>query len=267
MDRTKHKLRKAQELTVSAFTEIAYDTWLISLETPPGALHGFCPGQFCDIGVPRAGEKLLRRPFSIYRTFAEADELQLLIGVVGSGTRALVESLRWTETLNALLPLGHGFEIPDDARRLWIVGGGLGMGALGSVAQTYRDREIRGFFGFRSARYIPGKQHLPEGLASVDIATDDGSTGRRGFVTDLVASALAADRPDLILACGPSSMYSTLRDVTRAAGIPVQISVEERMGCGTGGCETCVCSVGGKYLKTCTDGPVFPLNEVDVYGG
>lgn len=253
----------AHECEVRRNENVARATQLLTMRAPESVFEAFSPGRFCDVAVPHARQMLLRRPFSIYTADAEAGEISILFAAVGAGTEELARVVPG-EILNVLMPLGHGFDVPDTAKTIWLVGGGLGVGALGSVAPAYPDRTFVGFFGFRSADRIPDKRCLPQGLSASCVATEDGSSAQKGFVTDLVADAARDRAPDLILACGPSGMYQALRQLA-GDSVPVQVSVEERMGCGTGGCETCVCRVRGRYLKSCTDGPVFNLDEVDEY--
>lgn len=250
---------------VAALHEIARDTFRLALDVPQFFFDTFAPGRFANVKVPGAKQMLLRRPFSIYEVDPAASTAAILFKVIGAGTKILSQ-VKPGEYLNVLMPLGKGFQVDDRVRTIWTVGGGAGLGALGSVASAYPQVNTIGFFGFRSAKDVPKEEFLPRGLCETYLATEDGSTGAQGLVTDLVAQALEDGAPDLILACGPSRMYAVLKQVV-GTRLPVQISVEERMGCGTGGCETCVCAVKGHYLKSCTDGPVFLLSEVDEYAG
>lgn len=247
------------ECVVQSNTEVAADTWLLSLCPPEDFFDRFTPGQFAHVKIPCSRQMLLRRPFSVYMADRASGTISLIFRVVGDGTEILAEC-RQGDKLNVLLPLGKGFTIDDGVQNIWLVGGGLGIGALGTVATSYPDRTVRGLFGFRSIKDVPTPA-LPPGLASTDIVTEDGSQGEQGLITEFVAQALLDGQPDLVLACGPAPMYRALRDVLGTA-VPAQISVEERMGCGTGGCETCVCRVGSAYVKSCTEGPIFQLSEV-----
>lgn len=96
------------------------------------------------------------------------------------------------------------------------------------------------------------------------MTTDDGSYGQKGFATDLVAGQIAADRPDVILSCGPTCFFESLKKEVEGTGVLTYASLEQRMGCGTGGCGVCVCAVGGENKRICMEGPIFDLAEVDL---
>lgn len=239
--------------------KIAQDTHLLVIRLPEGALEGFVPGQFAHIRIPNAKQLVLRRPFSICTANPAAGEVSVVYKVRGEGTEELTR-VKPGDTLNVLGPLGTGFRIPAERSKIWLVGGGVGSAPLFSVPIIYPGHDYEVFVGFSSLSHAFGTTYF-NGLFPVHVCTDDNSTRRSMPVTQLVRSALETGRPDLMLACGPAAMYRELAKITQ--DVEVQISIEERMGCGIGGCETCVCSVGGDFVKSCTDGPVFNLKEVD----
>lgn len=244
---------------------VARDTFQLVVKSPEVFFSKFQPGQFAHIEIPCAEQLVLRRPFSVFSADPDAGQVGFVYGIRGTGTLDLAR-VRPGEQLNILMPLGRGFRIDHGHRHVWLVGGGLGSAALGSIAERYRGLDLEGFFGFRTAEDVFLNDARPKGLDVLEICTEDGSAGHNGMVTEIVGQRLQTETPDAILACGPSAFY---RELWRIVGdeIPVQISVEERMGCGIGGCETCVCSVRGAYRKTCSDGPVFDLREVDEFVG
>lgn len=252
---------KRMRCRIARQERIVRNVSLLAIEAPDWFFSSFVPGQFAHIEVPDNPQMVLRRPMSVHSIHPEDGTVRFAYNIVGKGTRALSEA-RAGDELNVIMPLGNGFLITPDMRRIWLVGGGMGAAPLASVLDVHPDREYEVFLGFRSGDDVFGTRHF-EGCRACHIATDDGSQGEKGVITDVLASRLKEERPDAILACGPDGMFHAL--ARTADDVPTQVCVEERMGCGTGGCETCVCKVRGHFLKTCSDGPVFNLKEVDEY--
>lgn len=150
--------------------------------------------------------------------------------------------------------------LKDDMKKVWLIGGGIGIAPLKSLSCKYPDREYTAFLGYRSKECVYQIQDF-ESFATTHVATDDGTFGVAGFCTNLLADELSKDKPDVILACGPLVFFRTLARVI--GDVPAFVSMEQHMGCGTGGCATCVCKIGGEYKKVCTQGPVFDIREVD----
>lgn len=213
------------------------------------------PGQFVEV---QCGGQFLRRPLSICD--AEAGRLRVVFEVKGEGTRALAQT-RATETVNVLGPLGHGFSIHGD--RILLVGGGAGAAPLLFAAKRCPGT-VHAILGFRSA----GTSMLVEAFRSVcpkvEFVTEDGSLGEQGLVDAPLRRRLSAMRYDRILACGPRPMLKAVSQIAAEYGVPCQVSMEERMGCGVGACLVCACKMAdGNYKRVCHDGPVFDSREVD----
>lgn len=239
----------------------AADIMRLVLAVPRPVLERTRPGQFADIEVPDdPGWHILRRPFSIAGIYPETGRAVFYFRTAGPGTRRLAGCTPG-QSLNILLPLGNGYTPPAPGEKIWLVGGGTGVAAIAALPGFYRA-QFTMFAGFRSAAHVFGLREV------VGTETYGAYDSAGVLVTDLVREALLdGGRPDRILACGPEPMYRTLRAILReAGGIPAEVSLEERMGCGTGGCQACVARVGGSLVRTCTDGPVFPLEEVDDLG-
>ncbi|ADG82678.1 dihydroorotate dehydrogenase electron transfer subunit [Thermincola potens] len=243
------------------------------------------PGQFVHIRVGRTMDPLLRRPISLYDIDKEKGILSLLYVVVGRGTRMLSEIEAGAE-LDIMGPLGNGFWLPDRATRCLVVGGGIGVAPLlpliGMLDQAGLEQKI--LYGFRNADAVVGIDVVQEKGWPLAIATDDGSVGHRGFVTDLVKQAITDFKPDYYYVCGPEVMIRNVVWLMKEANIPGQVSLEARMGCGVGACLACTCktrkrtggqqsvtggqlSVAGHeqnfdYSLVCTHGPVFGAGEV-----
>lgn len=251
--------RNEIEAPVVRNEKVAEDTWLLTLQFPRGTFAQFDPGQFAHLRLPEAEEQLLRRPFSVAGVRHETGEADFIYRIRGKGTKRM-RRLTPGSSVNVLCPLGTGYRVPSETSSIWLVGGGVGTAGILAVPMEYPGHDYTSFLGFRSFSCAFGMKEL-SAYGTVFICTDDDSSPKQMPVTDLVREQMGAQRPDLILACGPEAMYAALTDL--AEELEVQVSMEERMGCGTGGCETCVCSIAGTYRKTCTDGPVFDLREVD----
>ncbi|HSZ06617.1 MAG TPA: dihydroorotate dehydrogenase electron transfer subunit [Solirubrobacteraceae bacterium] len=245
---------------------------------PPAA-----PGQFAMIAAAEhwgGGEEqrpYLPRAFSIARL--RGHECHFLLEHVGPGTRRLCE-LRAGDGLWALGPLGRGFTAPDDGRRALLVGGGVGIAPLAILQDTLAgDAAAEGpgsaasasattvLLGFRD-------RARAEGAALLDgarVATDDGSVGHHGLVTELLAAELQRDPHAVVYACGPAAMLEGVRAMCEHTAVPAQLALEAGMACGFGACYGCVVPRrGGGYLRVCVDGPVVDaaeLEHVDEHAG
>jgi len=200
----------------------------------------------------------LPRAFSIARW--RDGEAHYLLEDVGPGTKRLCE-LRAGEGVWALGPLGQGFTAPRDGRRALLVGGGVGIAPL-AILQDELEREsaVAVLLGFRDGPRARGAVLLQ----GARVATDDGSVGHHGFVTDLLAQELEQDAHATVYACGPSPMLEAVRAICDTRGIPAQLALEAGMACGFGACYGCVVPRrGGGYLRVCLDGPVVDAAELD----
>jgi dihydroorotate dehydrogenase electron transfer subunit len=192
----------------------------------------------------------LPRAFSVLRAPAETDELQFLLDDVGPGTERLCE-LQLGDELSILGPLGIGFPPPHDGREALLVGGGVGIAPLA----IWQDQlgGAPALLGFRDAEHARGAALLDD----AEIATDDGSDGHHGLVTELLASRLRVDAHVEVYACGPPAMLEAVRALCAATGTPAQLALESGMACGFGACFGCVVETTDGYLRLCVDGPVI----------
>ena len=220
------------------------------------------PGQFVHI---KCGDALLlRRPISVCTCQEDDPEdlLTIVFEVRGEGTEWLANRPAG-HSVDVMGLLGNGFAITPESRCL-LVGGGIGVPPMVGCAQYTQGRSTA-IVGFRSKEKAILTDWLERECAKVMVATDDGSLGYHGFVDALVRQELEQDKNyDAVLACGPKMM---LRNVAKAAqefGVPCQVSMEERMGCGVGACLVCACGMkDGSRKHVCKDGPVFDSKEVD----
>jgi dihydroorotate dehydrogenase electron transfer subunit len=272
------------------------------------AFAKFEPGQFAQFDlsntalpsldvVPEelrdaSGRKiLLRRPFSFAEVTPDGDKTfaELIYCVVGPATVRMM-TLSTGDRISVIGPLGHGFQIPDGKKTVLLVGGGMGTPPLQHLAQSLTARsdgiDIISLAGAKTAEALPFEGRLDEisqslgfclpefakyGIESL-VATDDGSAGYHGLVTDFLVKWLEeSDTPPddiMICACGPEAMLAAVAQIAAEKNIDCQVSMERRMACGIGLCQSCAveCRVSGSnetiYKMCCQDGPVFDAKEV-----
>ena len=207
----------------------------------------------------------LRRPISICEIDRENETLRLVIESRGGGTNWLC-SLPEGSSLDIIGPLGRGFEVKDTSLKAVFVGGGIGVPPLLQPAGMYGSNATA-ILGFRtaSAKILCGD--FERCGADVMLATDDGTEGHHGLVTDLLLSRLDAAPCDIIYACGPRPMLGAVAAIANERSITCKVSMEERMACGVGACLVCACETlapnGNKrFAQVCKNGPVFSSKEV-----
>lgn len=219
------------------------------------------PGQFAHILVPG---KTLRRPISICDADPEQGTLRLVFQIRGEGTE-LLSQFEEGQKLDVLAPLGHGFTLGDLSRQAVFIGGGIGVPPLLFAAKQFGPNATV-ILGFRSREAVILKEDFEKAGCRVLLCTDDGSAGIHGLVTQPLKEALL-EKKDAVFACGPTPMLKGVAKEARDRGVPCQLSLEERMGCGVGACLVCACKIkkaDGEetYLHVCKDGPVFNAEEV-----
>lgn len=199
------------------------------------------------------GERpFLPRAFSVLRT--RGRELHFLIEDVGLGTKRLCE-LEPGEELLLVGPLGNGFTGPRDGREPLLVGGGVGIAPL-AIWQDELGARTRALLGFRDRAHAAGATLLSAPV----VATDDGSVGHHGRVTDLLAEELD-DRIE-VYACGPPAMLEAVRAMCAERSVPAQLALESGMACGFGACFGCVVPTVDGYVRLCLDGPVLDARKL-----
>jgi dihydroorotate dehydrogenase electron transfer subunit len=203
----------------------------------------------------------------------EQERVELLFQVVGSGTRILSERQEGG-TLDVLGPLGQGFTIAEDASSAVIIAGGIGIAPFPLLLRKLVERTERIIVlaGWRTASDVIVTELLEELGAEVKVATEDGSHGYKGLVTDLLIDVLEKDGleqdPSTLYTCGPTPMLARVSEISAAHDLQCQVSLEEMMACGIGACAGCAVprhtgSEGdGAYALVCRDGPVFDSQEV-----
>jgi dihydroorotate dehydrogenase electron transfer subunit len=224
-------------------------------------------GQFVHIrtaGNADQWDPLLRRPMSLLGVDPATDEGLILVQNVGRGSAWLLER-KPGESLDLLAPLGSAFTVAGNQRHLLMVAGGVGIAPLVMLAEEElpKGAEIVLLIGTQTAEKHLPLHYLPEQIEVIR-ATDDGTLGHHGFVTDLMPEYL--DWADAVFACGPNPMFRSLRvKVEQHRGVrtpPVQVCIEQQMGCGMGVCLGCVVETKHGFARTCTEGPVFRMEAL-----
>lgn len=204
------------------------------------------------------GERpFLARAFSVLRAPAGSDELHFLLEAVGPGTRRLCE-LAPDDRLNLLGPLGRGFRPARAGYRPLLVGGGVGIAPL-AIWQDQLGLSTPALLGFRDHAHARGAAMLAEPT----LASDDGSVGHHGPVTDLLARTLEREAHVEVYACGPPAMLEVVRALCARAGVPAQLALEAPMACGYGACFGCVAPTRRGYVRLCVDGPVLDAADLE----
>lgn len=234
----------------------------------PNIAREAAPGQFVMVKPATSGGPLLRRPFSVFEILRDEGRvtgLSLLSKRVGPTTSRLFEA-EAGEKIRCLGPLGRPFSPVDPPAEAWMVAGGVGLAPFAMLAETLHARgtRMRLYYGGRHASDLFHLDWFDELGVTLVLTTEDGTRGEHGRVTAPLARDLTSNGADaLVYACGPEPMLAAVARLAEAAGRPSQVSVERVMGCGLGGCYSCVIPVkprdGGaaRFVRSCLSGPVF----------
>jgi dihydroorotate dehydrogenase electron transfer subunit len=265
--------------------QLARDTYRLRFEAPELARQ-VLPGQFFMIRSPGVTNPLLGRPFALYDVWCDAAGepvgIDVAYLVVGKMTGLMAS---WTpgDRVEVWGPLGNGFPLAD-CRQLVLVAGGIGntpfpavaREALGlrrygnrSISQPLPADRVTFCYGVRSAEYLAGLDDFASLGIDVRLATDDGSHGHKGFVTDLVEQRLPGPGKEYsrVYCCGPEPMMRAVAQLAARHQVPCWLSLETPMACGFGACFSCVTRVklpngDWDYRRTCVEGPIFPAEQL-----
>ncbi len=251
-------MKKIHQVKILKNMKIAKDTYQMNLEAINVPLEDFKPGMFIHIQIEGAG-LLLRRPISIFSVDEKNEILSIIYKDLGQGTH-LMTLMKPFEMLNFLGPLGNSFPLKEDGEAVVLVGGGVGIPPLYELGKRLREKgvEVTTVLGFRDQESVFCIEDFKT-LGPVYVATEDGSIGTKGFVTQVLDQENF--NFDVIYACGPKVMLRALDEKykDRKEGY---FSFEERMACGTGACYGCMVETHAGLKRVCKDGPVFMLGEV-----
>jgi len=250
--------------------------FLLEIDCPPIATR-IRPGQFVMLKVSEGFHPILRRPFSVYKSYPEdppdkkkRGRFSVQYKVVGTGTQKMSE-FRKGDQVDLIGPLGNGFTLPDPlpSSDILFVGGGVGAVTLYPLGEVLRERKLSVFVGGRTKKDLLCIQDFKNLNAAMFTATEDGSAGFKGTVIDLFSSHIKKRKRHemgYVYSCGPIGMLEGLAQKIKGKGFIAQASLEARMACGFGACWGCTVRTRDPqtpYQRVCKDGPVFNLEQID----
>ena len=258
------------DLKVKAVERLSEKHVLLKL-TDENPLPEMLPGQFVEVRVDGSSTTFLRRPISINFVDRQANELLLMVAMVGDGTRQLGQ-LHVGDSLNCVLPLGNGFTVQSDSialphqdgknamQKVLLVGGGVGVAPLLYLGAELKAQgcEVTFLLGGRSAKDVL-ELDLFNKYGRVCVTTEDGTLGEQGFVTN---HSVLVESFDKIFTCGPTPMMKAVARYAKEKDIYCEASLENMMACGLGACLCCVEKTTEGNLCVCKDGPVFPISKL-----
>ncbi len=255
---------------------VAEGTYRLRIEAPAIA-RTIQPGQFLMVRATKTLDPLLGRPFALYEV--DGDSIDVVYLVVGRGTSEL-SNRRPGDVVSVWGPLGHPFGPPPDGGVIYVAGGigqtpflslarwWSGQASYGGIACPKPVTSSRLLYGVRTAGLAAGLSDFEAAGLPVELATDDGSAGHHGYVTDLLRSRLErGERPVKVIGCGPPPMLESLSKLVAEYQVSCDLSLENHMACGFGVCFSCVAKIrqadGSIDLRrVCVEGPVFPASSV-----
>ena len=255
--------------TVRTNTALSGDYCVLTLEAPSIA-STVVPGQFVMVKAGRGFDPLLRRPFSVFEIIRDgsgrATALSLLVKRIGPSTERLY-ALRAGDQVDVLGPLGVPFTAPPPGAEAWMVAGGVGLAPFWTLTEALvaRGHALTLFYGARSAADLFYLDWFVSRGVRLVLTTEDGSRGERGRIIAPLDRALATCAPTQdvrLFACGPEGMLAATARTAAAYARPCEVSVERVMGCGMGGCYSCVVPMRGpdgrvSHVRSCLSGPVL----------
>jgi len=267
-----------QQVEVVENIRLAKDTFRVRFRSPKIASR-ILPGQFLMLRLADLNDPLIGRPLAMYDVVG--DSIDVVYLVKGKLTSRL-QDFHPGQRLDVWGPLGNGF-LPQPTEHLVMVAGGIGQTPFLALAKEYVGKQKFGSpprevpqansitfcYGARTAKYLAGVEDFERLGVDIRIATDDGSRGHHGLVTDLLGQVLTEGRAGTrIVCCGPEPMMEAVARIAADSSIPCEVSLETPMACGIGICFTCVAKVrtqGGEwdYKRTCVEGPVFDAAVIE----
>jgi dihydroorotate dehydrogenase electron transfer subunit len=259
---------------VVANTHLSADYNVVTLDAPAIAAAA-SPGQFVMVKVATSHDPMLRRPFSIFELVRDADgsrvRFSLLNKRIGVSTRLLYD-VRPGQRVACFGPLGRPYTVVDPPTEGWMVAGGVGLAPFASLAEALRARHVKTtlFYGARRGAELFYLDFFTRLGIELVLTTEDGSAGEHGrIVSPLERRLISQDRraPVMVYACGPEGMLAATAKTAARHGRPCQVSVERTMGCGLGGCYSCVVPMRGDagaahYVRSCIAGPVLAGDQI-----
>jgi NAD(P)H-flavin reductase len=219
-------------------------------------------GQFVVVRVREQGERI---PLTIADFDRDSGTVTLVFQELGKTTGLLAAMKKGDCLLDLLGPQGNPTEIEDFGHAV-IIGGGIGVAPVYPIARALKQKgnKVTAIIGYRSKEHVFWEEKMKSVSDNLIIATNDGSYGKKGFVTDMLKELMAADEKiDIVFAIGPAVMMKAVVEMTRSSGIKTIVSLNSLMVCAMGMCGACRVEVGGKTRFTCMDGPDFDGHQVD----
>jgi dihydroorotate dehydrogenase electron transfer subunit len=241
----------------------------------PSIAAGVLPGQFVMLKATHAHDPLLRRPFSVFEILRTEDGapsgISILNKRIGPATRLLYDK-RPGQVIACLGPLGRSFALAEGPVEAWMVAGGVGLAPFLSLAEALAARNVRAtlFYGARSGGELFYLDRFKALGVDLVLATEDGSVGEHGRITLPLERALASrarEQPLMLYSCGPEGLLAACATLAARYQRPCQVSVERVMGCGLGGCYSCVVPMRGDdgavhHVRSCLAGPVLRAQDI-----
>ena len=241
----------------------------------PAIAESAAPGQFVMVKPGRGHDPLLRRPFSVFEILRDAGGAAIGITIlskrIGAST-SLIYGAREGQHVDCLGPLGKPFTLAAAPSAAWMVAGGVGLAPFATLAQSLRARGVTStlFYGARRATELFYLDFFRDLGVELVLTTEDGSAGEPGRVIAPLEKRLAARpaaEPVMLYACGPEGMLAATAKTAMTYGRPCEVSVERIMGCGLGGCYSCVVPMRGDdgafhHVRSCIAGPVLPGDQL-----
>jgi dihydroorotate dehydrogenase electron transfer subunit len=261
--------------TVIANKRVKSAYFILGIHCPPIANH-IKPGQFIMLKVSGDSSPLLRRPFSVYKSYPDNHPEKMKRGCifiyyreVGKGTQKMT-TLRNGQKLNLIGPLGKGFTLPPlpSPADIILIGGGVGIVSLYPIAEALKNRKLFVFIGGKTQDDILCVEDFKKFNSKVSVSTENGNLGFKGTVVDLFFSQrkiFAKSGRYYLYSCGPVAMLKALAGIVNFRHFICQASLESRMGCGFGACWGCVVKTNHPqtpYQRVCKEGPVFSIRDI-----
>ena len=249
------------DLKVVENTAINSTNFLIKVKSEK-ELPVLLPGQFANVEVEKSNEIFLRRPFSIFEVDYNNRTISLLVKILGRGSKLLTE-LVVGQKLNLVFPLGKGFTKPQPNDKVLLIGGGSGVAPMLFLAKEsgINKNQVDLLLGAKTKEdHIKVESYLD--FANMHFATEDGSLGEKGFVTQHTIFQNHLKDYNKIYACGPDGMMRAVAKEAKKAGIFCEVSLENLMACGFGVCLCCIEPTERGNVCVCTEGPVFNIKEL-----
>lgn len=253
--------RYTTDFSVEQLERIGKDYILLTLKNP-GKMPEVAAGQFVEVQIPDTANTFLRRPISVHDVDYETHTLSLLVRIVGNGTEKL-SLMKKGETINLVYPLGNGFDLSKVGDKPLLIGGGVGIAPLLYLGKKLKEcgKPVEFLFGSRDKDGLL-RNDIYEQIGKINITTEDGSVGTKGFVTNHECLCGNVNSYTSFLVCGPTPMMKAVGNVAKANGIPCFVSLENKMACGIGVCLCCVTDTKEGHKCVCSEGPVFEINDL-----